>query len=264
MKVFSIITGILILLSIIIYLYFYFKFKKGIDFAVKQFESGNCIVFGKKGKGKDLLYNAVMEQRKVNFYSNILYNRKYCIVKGIKEFSVEPNTYENLIENNITCVNKTLMENTDYYISDGGIYLASQYSSQLCKKYPSLPVFYALSRQLYQMNIHINTQYLGRVWDKLREQADSYFKLCGSKKIGNYIVSEYIYYDTYKSAMSELQPFEIGFFASSEERARLKEFEAKNGIIKRYQIIQKIKNIHYDTREFHKKIFGVRAPGSVK
>lgn len=262
-------TAIIIILVIgaligLIFLIKQIKYKLDLKFICNKFESGNCIVFGKKGKGKDLLFNAVINKRNKLAYSNILFNKKLIQLKPIKDFSVEPNTYLNMLNGNIEKINKTIKEQTDMYISDGGIYLPSQYSMQLCKLYPSLPIFYATSRHLGNMNIHINTQYLGRVWDKLREQADNYFKCVETKRVGNSLITTIIYYDTYKSAMAELLPFKIGLFNSSEVKASLKEFEAKNGTVKQLKIKQKIKHVYYDTRYFHKVFFDKRAPNSIK
>lgn len=266
MEIALIVIGIISAIIVIYNVYWEIRYRHDLKEIATAFKNGNTITYGKKGKGKDLTTNAVINVRDELCYSNIQFNPKLCQLKSIKEFSVEPNTYINMLEQDIQTIPKKLREHTDMYISDGGIYLPSQYSQQLIKLYPSLPIFYATSRHLGEMNIHINTQYLGRIWDKLREQADSYFKCCGTKKslFGRSLITEIIYYDTYKSAMAELLPFEMSFFAGSEERARAKEFEAKNGTIKRLYIKQKIKDIHYDTRYFHKVFYGVRSPNSIK
>lgn len=254
------------MLGISIYVvYWEIRYHSDLKFMADIYERGNVIQFGKKGTGKDLCFNAVINYRNKLCYSNIQYNKELVQIRSIKEFSVEPNTFINMLEQDIKIIPKHIRERTDMYISDGGIYLPSQYSQQLIKLYPSLPIFYAVSRHLGNMNIHINTQYLGRVWDKLREQADGYFKSCRTYKtiFGN-LITEVIYYDTYKSAMAELLPYEKSFFESNEEKASLKEFEAKNGIIKRLYIKQKIKNIKYDTRYFHKVFYDKRSPDSIK
>lgn len=255
----AIIVGIIIA---IIFIFRELRYKRDLKELAQAFEKSNCIVFGRKGTGKDMIFNAVIDERKKLAYANILYNRRYCIEKAIKDFTVEPNTYLTLMEDKIEVIPNRIKENIDMYISDGGIYLPSQCEHELCKKYPSLPIFYALSRHLANMNIHINTQYLGRVWSKLREQADCYIKAVKTRKslFGKSLITECIMYDTYKSAMAELLPFECGLFKSSEEKAKLEEFKARNGEIKRLIIKQKIKNIHYDSRWGHKKIYGTFAP----
>ena len=42
---------------------------------VKYFVRGNVIVFGKKRKGKDLLFNKVINARKRIYYANMPYTR---------------------------------------------------------------------------------------------------------------------------------------------------------------------------------------------
>lgn len=263
MKIALIVISVIIALAVIIFIVKEIKYKLDLKFIVDKFQNGNCIVFGKKGKGKDLLFNAVINKRNVLAYSNIQYNKDLINIKPIKDFSVEPNTYLNMLNGNIEFIPKKIKENTDFYISDGGIYLPSQYSQQLIKLYPSLPIFYATSRHLGNMNIHINTQYLGRIWDKLREQADSYFKCVETVRHGNNLITTIIYYDTYKSAMAELLPFKQDLFNSSEVKASYKDFEAKNGTVKQLKIKQKIKNVNYDTRYFHKVFYNKRAPNTI-
>lgn len=51
-----------------------------------------------------------------------------------------------------------------------------------------MPIFYALSRHLYNNNIHVNVQNLGRLWLKLREQADSFIRVLGTTDRGSYLL----------------------------------------------------------------------------
>lgn len=236
---------------------------KGKRFVIRQFERCNCIVFGKKGTGKDLLFNLAINGRKKPCYANIPYNDKLCEVKQIKDFSVAPNTYENFLKDNIKIVEKKLDERKDFYISDGGIVLPSQYQGQLCKDYPSLPIFYALSRHLTDSNIHINTQNLGRVWDKLREQADGYFKTTSTVKICGLLFTRFVYYDEYESAKQNLLPYKRRIFAHAESVANIEEFEAVHGRVESFIVCQRVKNVNYDTRAYHKIIYGVNAPVKV-
>ena len=239
------------------------RFTDGKKLLCDTFNEGNVICFGKKGKGKDMIFNKVINARGVNCYSNIQFNKELCTIKSIKDFSVEPNTYIDLLENNVTIVKKTNKEQTDFYISDGGIFLPSQYSNNLCKLYPSLPIYYALSRHLTNSNIHINTQYLGRVWDKLREQADRYIKADGTKCIFGFLVTKFIYYEKYESALSQVLPYEsTGLFKSNESRAEEEKHLATYGTIKVGYIIQHKSRIYYDSRYFHKVMYGRVSPSS--
>ena len=277
--------GILVIWAIFWLIRFYIGSKN----LVQTFRDGNCIIFGKKGTGKDIITNKVINVRKEPCYANIPYNKEYCSEKDIEEFSVEPNTFEDILENKVKRIEKKNKENCDYYISDGGIFLPSQYSNRLIKDYPSLPIYYALSRHLTNSNIHINTQYLGRVWDKLREQSAYYvrsiktrkflvfkynpdkekqsaldrFKIYITKHFG-FLVTEFIIYDNYASAMSELRPYKAtGLVTHNESRANKEDFEAKHGSVKRYFIAQFVKHIYYDTRHFHRKFYGYNSPDSI-
>ena len=248
-----------------IYIIFWIvRFVNGKNELKRVFEDGNTIVFGLKGRGKDLIFNKTINARKNNCYANIPYNKLLCTVKDIREFSVSPNTFENILNNDVQIINKNNMENCDYYISDGGIFLPSQYSNTLIKKYPSLPIYYALNRHLTNSNIHINSQYLGRVWDKLREHAAYYIMAERTTKIFGFLITKFIVYDKYDSASSKLRPYKItGLLTHSESRANKEDFEAKHGYVKRFWIIQHKNNVYYDSRYFHRVFFGRPSPDSL-
>ena len=277
------------IIALIWAIFWLIKFYIGSKALVETFSDGNVITYGKKGSGKDVINNKVINARKEPCYANIPFNKEYCVEKDIKEFSVEPNTFEDILENRVKVIKKNNKEKCDYYISDGGIFLPSQYSNRLIKDYPSLPIYYALSRHLTNSNIHINTQYLGRVWDKLREQSAYYvraiktrkflvfkydpekekqtkwdrIKIYITKHIG-FLVTEFIIYDNYASAMSELRPYKAtGLITHSESRANREDFEAKHGSVKRYFIAQYVRHIYYDTRHFHRRFYGYNSPDSI-
>lgn len=248
------------------------KFKNGRDALVKCLREGNCIIFGPKGSGKDCLNNKGINARKEQCYANIPYNKEYCTIRDIRKFSVEPNTYKNILNNDIKVIDKENKECCDMYISDGGIILPSQYSADLVKNYPSLPIYYALSRHLTNSNIHINTQYLGRVWDKLREQAEYFIRAVHTTKISikiknkeyGFLITNFIIYDNYQSALSKLNPFDNKrLFEGAEGAAARADFQAKHGNIKAYKVIQRISHVYYDSRHYHKDFYGYNSPDSM-
>lgn len=269
--VFYIALGFIFLYGVILAV----KFQKGKAILVKSFSEGNCIIFGPKGAGKDLINNKVINVRKEDCYANIPYNKEYCTERSIKDFSVEPNTFEDILNNKISVVKKSNKEKCDMYISDAGIVLPSQYSNTLIKEYPSLPIYYALSRQLTNSNIHCNTQYLGRVWDKIREQAEYFIRALHTTKLSvkikrngyikeyGFLITDFIFYDSYESAASKLRPFNNKkLFAGKEGAAMKADFEAKHGIVKQYKIIQRISHVYYDSRHFHAEFYGYKSPDS--
>lgn len=240
------------------------RFNRGKKALIDCYTHDNVICFGLKGHGKDCIHNKVINARNEPCYANIPYNKELCIKKSIQDFSVEPNTFENVLNDDIKIVKKINKENTDMYISDGGIFLPSQYSNTLIKKYPSLPIYYALSRHLTNSNIHINTQYLGRVWDKLREHAGYYIKACKTTYLFGFLITEFIIYDRYESAMAQLEPYKAtGLFTHSESRANKEDFLAKHGNITRYYIIQHKSKIYYKSRYFHEEFFGYNSPDDI-
>lgn len=254
---------IIFAILLIVMIYYAYMFHCGTKALIEAFENDNVIVFGKKGKGKDLIFNKTINSRNVPCYANIPYNKELCIEKDLSELSIYPNTFENIMDNNIVIIPKTNKEETDYYISDAGNYLPAQNSAQLVKKYPSFPAYYSLSRHLYKSNVHSNTQELSRIWNLLREQAGRFIKAEKTSCIfGKLLITTFIIYDTYTSAASEMKPFKQHLL-NGEQKALKSDFEAKHGQIKRYRIIQLTDHVYYDTRAFHKKIFGYNSPDTI-
>ena len=244
------------------------RLKKDRDFILAKFSTDNVIVAGHKGKGKDLLFNFVINHRGKKCKSNLQFNKDLCEKTDLDYLLLKSNdgkqlSYDQFLDGKFQYIEKKLEEKVDYYISDAGVFLPSQNQKDLCKKYPSLPITYALSRQLAGMNIHANAQTLNRIWDKLREQADSYF-ICrdtSSLLFKRIFITKAIYYDEYESAKSNLRPFKSNKLLSSKEnRALFENYTAKNGLIKTVYVVQSKSRIKYDTREFHKILFGKKAP----
>lgn len=244
-------------------LYWARKFNKGIKTVVKCFEDGNVLVYGLKGDGKDVTFNKVINYRKKNCYANVLYNKEYCVERSIEEFSIEPNTFESFVSGDFTIVKKNNKENTDFYISDAGACLPSQLNNILIKKYPSFPAYYALVRHLTNSNIHMNSQNLMRVWDKLREHTAYFIRACGTKKLFNMLITRLVIYDNIDAAKAKLEPYKAtGLIKRAESRANEEQFKAQNGRVEEVYICQFTKNIHYDSRWAHRKIYGVNSPTS--
>jgi hypothetical protein len=208
---------------------------------VGEFRRCNVITDGKKGTGKDLLFAHVIFLRGEPHYSNITYNGLTTEI-DISEMTAGTNTYENFIRGDIKKFDPAFNENEDFYISDGGIFLPSQYNTELDKQYPGLPIFYALQRQLYNSNTHINLQSLGRLWIKLREQADCYIRVLRTKDCGDYFIVTARTYDNYNSAAANILP-------ENNEQQRLRRGEITQRRFKIYK-----HELNYDTRHFRKKL----------
>lgn len=254
------VVGIVIYLAIIFICIVYIKIRYvNITFIANQFKVSNVVVFGKKGSGKDILFSAVIKKRGCAHYSNIEYYKGKTIIQPLKYLSVEPNVYSDFIDGKITVIDKKITERIDYYLSDGGIYLPSQYDNLLSKQYPSLPIFYALSRHLGNMNIHVNVQNLNRLWIKLREQADCYIRTKKTVNLGFWLLVTTYTYENYEDALELLKPIKKtikGDVSKVEESSR--------GMIEKRSILVPKRWLEYDSRYFHKVIYGVEAPRKKK
>ena len=246
---------ILFFVALLILIYFIISEILNVSYLKKRFDNGNVIVFGHKGKGKDLLFQKVINKRKnKNYFSNIDYGKKYNNL-DMCMLDLAPNTFENMIENNIVKIIDPLgCENTDIYISDGGIYFPSQYDTLLNKKYRSFGLAYALSRHLWNNNIHVNTQALSRVWKLLREQADTYIKCRYTLKLPFILITFYTIYDKYSSADNDIRPIKARF-RNKISKAETDIYNGTNGLIKNGFIVQLKRSVKYDTRIFKNIIF---------
>lgn len=172
-------------------------------------------------------------------------------------------------------------EGLDLYISDAQLGLPNTEHNALDKQYPWLPPFIALAGQLYNMNIHVNTQEYVRLWVKLRGQQDMYARSLktfpmnksGLQKIWPSIpiLNRYIFfkvrtYDNASSAEANILPYNAvalvnetlkhGYLTSGQS---IKEqYQATHGEIKEFTMALKRKHIKYDSRIFHQYMFGYK------
>lgn len=255
LKILIIIGGIFTAFYIV-YLFIHCKRTNGM--LKDYFKESSVIVYGPKGTGKDLLFQKVIYlKRKKSYLANIPYGYK-CEIEPIRTLSVAPNSFESFINEKVTTIQKRDdYEGRDYYISDAGVFLPAQYNGALNKNYYSLPIYYALSRHLYGMNIHMNSQYLNRAWNMLREQADRFIRCVGKVKTPFGIIAKIRMYDKYESACKNLLPMKKPFFLNRFEMAIYKQYIATNGEIKTRHYLIHYRHIKYDTRVFHKIVFGI-------
>lgn len=210
------------------------------------FRLGNVIVFGSRGKGKDVLFNTISNKDKF-YYSNIPYTNKNHEIITIKDLELGDNTFNNLINNDFKKVNWKFKENTDFYLSDCGAFMPSQYDSTLHKIYPSFPITYAFSRHIGNHNIHCNSQNLERIWKALREQADTYIKCLGVIKLPFFLILKYRIYDKYSSARNDIRPIKVGLLKND---SNIKIQNANVGYIKESWIIVSKRKTKYNSRYF--------------
>lgn len=247
----KIIIIVLILLVILFFSIYLIRSKN----KLKEYFKTSVIVYGIKGSGKDLLFQKVINlNKKKEYFSNINYGFKHNKIE-IKDISVSPNTYNDFIIGNIKKIERNeKMEGKDIFISDCGVFLPSTYDSTLNKTYPSFPIYYALSRHLYNQNIHCNTQNLERVWKQLREQADKYIRCIKTIKIFNLFFIKVRFYDKYESAKENLLPMN-NLLLNKVNKALIQQYNATHGEIRNGLIVIRKKNIKYNTRYFKNVIF---------
>lgn len=218
---------------------------------IRRFKDNNVIVFGRKGKGKDLLFQYVINKRKREKYSaNISYGHKWQELK-LKDLSLYPNTFEDLLNENIQKLPKQPFEDKqDIYISDAGNYFPSQYDYLLHKHYKSAPLYYSLCRHISNNNIHCNAQNLERIWKALREQADTYIWVNKRKKVffGFCLRVDYIIYDKYETARNEVRPLKTGIRKTLKDQKKIQ--ESQSGLCKAGHFYIRKGKIKYNTRAF--------------
>lgn len=246
---FIIIIALLIgALFLIIFTFKYLSFKR---YLLNNFKSCNVIVAGKKGRGKGLVFQYVINHRKDYYYSNIDYGGKRKIIK-LKDVSCEPNNYLNLILDHVDKTTHKFKDGKDIYIDDIGNFLPSYMDATLYKQFPSMPLFYSLSRHLYDCNVHCNTQNIERGWKALREQADFYVVVKGTIKLfGFFFITKMITYERYESAKQNLLPLKKRIL-NKVSKANFDLYTAQNGVIRVGYLWQTKKSLHYDTRAFEK------------
>lgn len=220
----------------------------------RNFERSNVVVDGHKGKGKDLVFQYVVNKRKAPYYANIGYGGDYENIDP-REISVSPNTYENFINGDVHIVGRKFVERKDVYISDGGIYFPSYADSILHKTYKSLPLYYPMSRHLADHNVHVNIQNLERLWKPIREQADFFVHVRGRLILPFVILVHANTYDKYQSALQCLDPVKPRLM-NKFSKAETDVYKASNGEIKTGWLVVWKKSIKYDTRAFEKIIYG--------
>lgn len=223
----------------------------------KCFEQGSVCVTGMRGRGKDMLMANIAVRSEAHI-SNICYGEGYIPLDYSKlDIGNKP---DDLVSGNIKPYEYPYPEGVNIFISDIGVYFPSQYFDYLNKKYPTLPMFLSLSRQIAGAEIFVNCQNLGRIWDKFREQSDCYIMCNRCKVIGNLVIQTVTIYDKYESALNRADPFwypQPRFMASREERRLWRNnramayarFREEHGDVKRVTLVYLNKST-YDTRYF--------------
>lgn len=229
---------------------------------IKMFEDGNVCVTGLRGRGKDMLFANVIARRGKEYISNINYHPKGENAVEAKFYPLEldkldcgGNYYNNFVTGDVNYYEFPYPDGTDIYISDVGVYFPSQYCSDLNRKYPHVPTYMALSRQLSDNSVHLNVQNLNRCWDKLREISDIYITCRRCIYLWGLVFMQITTYERYESCVNRVPVFKghLGIFSRREMRNLLEiekmKYEVQHGEIKN-RLLLFINKSDYDTRFF--------------
>ena len=225
---------------------------------VRLFKKGSVSVTGMKGTGKDVLLGNVIRRRRKEYVSNLNYGGKFFDL-NLSLLDCGGNTYQDFINNTLKPYCHPYPKGADIYISDVGVYLPSPYCNELNKKYPFLPTYVALSRQISRNNVHFNVQNLTRAWDKFREQSDIYIRCRWCFVIFGFVFQGVTFYDKAESCQSRISPCcvrkpLIGFGSKKAQiDIYLDSFYNLHGMVKNKLLIYRNKSKH-DTFEFEKKL----------
>lgn len=227
-----------------------------------RIKEDSLIICGRKGKGKSKVMSKMTAlDKKTGYLSNIDFKHKGQEIVKIKDINCGENTYEKFLEGEIVPFEKhESWEGKPVYIDDAGVYLPNYADSSLKKKYPSLPIAYALWRHLYNAPIHMNCQDVERPWKILKEQADGFILCRGTVRLpfGFHFV-RCTYYSKLVSCKAELKPLNPLLF-NKYSKAEVQQYNATNGDIRNFLLFVPSFRHKYDSRAFHKICFGVEAP----
>lgn len=227
---------------------------------LKEVSQDSLIIYGKKGKGKTLLCSEIDRRAPNGCLSNGDFKHKKSQEINIADISVAPNTWEDILEGKISEIEKHEdWEGKPIIIDDAGIYLPNFADSMLKRKYPSMPIAFAVWRHLYNAPIHINSQDVERVWKLLREQQSGCIQCRKTIHIGPLGFIHCTYYDKIASASAGLLPMKKTIL-NKYNAAEVNQYEANNGLIKDFLIFAPTWRNKYDSRWFHKAFFGKEAP----
>lgn len=231
----------------------------GFNYIKSLFKKHSCAVVGMKGSGKDVLMGNVVARRRLPYASNCNYG--YDFHKFEYDAVDLRCTYKDIVKGKIPFYEYPYPSKCDIYLSDCGVYFPSQFCNELNRDYKSFPIFLALSRQLGDdVKVHTNCQYIGRVWDKLREQQDMYIYcewICKPLlKIG-LAVQSVIVYDKYESCANRVKPCRVRVPLLGKDRMNAliycDDFYNKHGSVKRHLLIYR--NLSKHDSSFFKKLF---------
>lgn len=232
---------------------------------VKMYEKGNVLCCGLRGTGKDMLTANVIARRGGYYVSNVNYKSKNCFrfrknfygksryIRFNPELLRVGNSYKEFLTNQVKSYVYPYPDGTDIYISDAGVYFPSQDFVELNRQFKDIPTFLALSRHLGNCNVHVNSQAINRVWDKIREQSETYIMCRKCIVLGKFVIQQVRIYEKLQSAIDNVPPcrVKIPILGKDKIHAQLsiENYRIQYGVIKSRWLFY-INKSDYDTRIF--------------
>lgn len=225
---------------------------------VRLFDRSVCVT-GMKGTGKDVMLGNVIARKRKTYVSNLDYGGKF-VPLCLSDIDMGGNTYKDFCADTLKPMDYPYPKGADIYISDAGVYLPSQYCNELNKAFPALPTYVAFSRQISRNCVHFNVQNLNRVWDKFREQSDTYIRCCWCKVLfGKIVIQKITIYDKAESCQARVRPCRVRspLICSGARRDQIDmyrdNFFNQHGEVRDAYLVYWNRSKH-DTYEFEKKL----------
>ena len=174
------------------------------------------------------------------------------------EVNVGENTWEDVLDGNIKPIEPKPWEGKPIFLDDAGVYLPNFADGMLKKEYASMPIAYAVWRHLYNAPIHINAQSVERAWKMIREQADGFIQVRGTRWFFGLGFIRCTYYDRIESAKLGLSPMKKSLF-NKYSTAEVELYRAQHGEIKDFLIFAPAIAHRYNDRYF-KDVFFKKPP----
>lgn len=238
------------LILFLFFVFIFFLYTLLSYFRVKKlFASGNVIVTGLRGCGKDLLFSLILNRSRRSYISNVDYTKgKNYFPFSASDISIGGNNFQNFLTNSIIPYDYPHEDGIDYFISDAGVYFPSTEDGLLNRYYPSISLFQALSRHLGDCNFHCNVQNLNRLYLKIREQSDTYIRCTYGHVFFKFLtVIKGYTYDNYDSCVQRRKPMK--HIIGKQAKIARENYRAQYGEIKSFLIIKFCRH-SYDSRRF--------------
>lgn len=260
----------------------YFTTLCSYDYVARHFIEQISVLNGFDKKDKfivDMSINGPYGIGKIYVYEENMYY--HCeMLESLAEYfnSIAPLTITNFIIGNFPAIKKLeKFEGRNVYVDDINTYMPNWADVLLKRHYESLPPFLAINRHAYNAYCMFTTQDHERPYKIIKElQTDFSIEMQVTYGYGfwwncipilcHMVMNKYVYYELPKSV--GMLPFKAvgaanemikGAYLTSGQATK-EVYEATNGKIRYGSILQLKKKVQYDTRYFHRVLYGVGAP----